>query len=54
MRAFVGCAWYADHYGSPVHEFIVVDGAEFEEGFVWVGLVGLELGEDALDGGLGS
>jgi hypothetical protein len=51
---FVCCASYAAHHGSPMHEFIVIHGAEVVEGFVGIGLVRLELIEQALYGRLGS
>lgn len=47
---FVGGTGDTLHHGAPVHEFIVVYGAELEEGIVGVGLVGLQLGEEALGG----
>jgi hypothetical protein len=47
---FVCCADYAFHDGVPVHD-IVVCWAEFEQSFVRVGLVGLQLGHEALRGG---
>jgi hypothetical protein len=50
MYTFVCCAWHSAHHGSPVQELIVVYRAEGVERIIWLGLVCLELVEQAFYG----
>lgn len=43
MYTFVWCVRGALQYGGPMHEVMVVDGTEMDEGLAWVSFVLLEL-----------
>jgi hypothetical protein len=50
IHTFIGCSWHALHDGPPVHQLVVIDGSQLQQCFVGIGLVCLELGEQALHG----
>jgi hypothetical protein len=49
---FVCCAWYTTHHSFPVEELIIAYWTEAVEGVIGVGLVVLELCEEAFYWGL--